>query len=35
MPIDPTEKKSKLKDRLVTYPELVANLSFDPRQTFN
>lgn len=35
MPNDPTEKKSKLKDRLITYPELVNRLGFDSQHIFN
>jgi hypothetical protein len=35
MPNSPTEKKNKLKDRMITYPELVTRIGFDPQQIFN
>jgi hypothetical protein len=35
MPNDPKEKKLKLKDRMITYPELVAKLGFNPQRIFN
>jgi DNA/RNA endonuclease G (NUC1) len=31
MPNDPTEKRSKLEDRMVSYPESVARLDFNPQ----
>ena len=34
MPNDPKESRSKLKDRMITYPELVARLGYDPKQIF-
>ncbi|HEK22077.1 MAG TPA: hypothetical protein ENO28_16665 [Bacteroidetes bacterium] len=35
MPNDPAEKKNRLKDRMITYAELVARIGFDPRNIFN
>jgi hypothetical protein len=35
MPNEPDEKRSLLGQRLISYPELVAKLGFDPRAIFN
>ena len=35
LPNDPKEKKNKLKDRTISYPDLVTNLGFDPLKIFN
>ena len=35
MPNDPGEKRNLLEQRLISYPELVAKLGFDPRKIFN
>ena len=35
MPNDPAEKRSKLKERLISYDELVAKLGFNPKAIFH
>jgi hypothetical protein len=35
MPNDPAEKRSKLNERLISYPELIAKLGFDPKAIFH
>jgi hypothetical protein len=34
MPNDPKEKRSNLPDRMISYPQLVAKLGFDPQKIF-
>jgi hypothetical protein len=35
MPNDPSENRAKLRQRLISYPELVAKLGFEPKAIFN